>query len=226
MRTFCNQTDKIVVGREFQLKDKNHQRYLEAGNTNIPINISDTELKQLHELGYLVINIAQEPTTIVFDKKALDEFANKGKKEQRKLKWLNWPWPRSDKLALIGVLIALIGLLGTWAVVPQVRQALHWDTLPPEQALTSFCKSIKSGELNTAYSEYSSLLQKQFPFEVFKQQWKKIEECTYEISSSSEDHASGSIVTKESGSNQTQTYIVTLIKDNNGNWVIDTTRVP
>lgn len=220
LKSISNQLDKLETDISFQLNfnDKDYQRYLENNNTHIPINLSDSELMHLAQLGYLTINIEQEPTTIIFNKATLEEFASKNKRKQKRSKR---PLSLNEKLTLIGVLIMFVTAIAAYAVVPEVRNALHLDAPSPEQVLASFCSSIKSNELENAYKAYSNSLQSRVSFGIFKQQWGETEECTYDISSSSQNQAYGNIAIKKRGFNQNQTYVVLLINENTDNWIID-----
>lgn len=217
LRTVKAQVKAQMINEVFQLtfNEKNHQRYLQAGNIVFPVNISDFELLELSQLGYLTVHIDTDPTTIVFSKLALEY------SESRRKRILKWSWTRGDTIALISLIIALITALAALAVVPNIRNALHLDAPLPEQSMASFCASIKSGAFDVAYAEYSTSLQGKISFKLFEQQWQQIVECEYNISSSDADHAFGSIVTKQSNSNRIQTYRIVLIKKNNDTWVIN-----
>ena len=146
---------------------------------------------------------------------------------------------KETKIALIGgicaILAAIIGaVIGGYFLLRSTASPSTGNIAPtptvastPDNTLSNFCLLIRANGLDYAYRLYSPNLQKTVSPSDFHQKWSNtLSSCISSITSSSDTSAKGTITTTEFSSGQTQTYNVTLMKDNsndtrNGYWLID-----
>ncbi len=139
-------------------------------------------------------------------------------------------------VALVAIVLVAIFAFLIWQLFPSVRQMIPGLaaaptptpslTATPAQSLTSFCALIQANGSSYAYTElYSDHLKQQVTPQQFEQQWsyatKPVSSCIGNISSSSDNSATGTITVQDFPNNQIEVYSVTLIKDQNGQWKID-----
>ena len=136
---------------------------------------------------------------------------------------------RELKIALIGVagaiIAALIGgafLLYNTSHPPPPPTPTPVAKATPAETLSAFCLLVQAGGLDTAYKLYSDKLKSTVSPAQFNNTWSKsLSKCTTNITNSTETSATGTIATTEFPSGQNASYSVTLTKDSNGNWRID-----
>ncbi len=137
---------------------------------------------------------------------------------------------REMKIALIGfagaILAAIIG--GLFLLYSSLASTHPADTPTPTphataaETLSIFCLYVQAHGLDTAYKLYSDNLKSQVSPTQFNITWSKaLSNCTTNVTSSSDSTAMGTISTTDFNSGQNTTYTVTLIKDSNGYWRID-----
>ena len=133
------------------------------------------------------------------------------------------------KIALIGfagaVIAAIIGGLFVLYSVSSNQTANNPTPVPKATAgetLSEFCLFVQAGGLDTAYKVYSDKLKSTVSPSQFNEMWSKnLTKCTTNITNSTDTSATGTIATTEFSSGQNTSYHVTLIKDSNGYWRID-----
>jgi hypothetical protein len=123
-----------------------------------------------------------------------------------------------------GLWIAL-GVIGAVLVLMCVGfSVLVFANLPtPAKTLDTFCNALTSGDNHTAYTQFSSSLQSQIPEAAFTQTVSadRIITCTPGTPNESGNGANGTLkLVHRSGA--TNNDVVTLIKDSNSDWKIDT----
>lgn len=136
---------------------------------------------------------------------------------------------KEAKIALIGfagaILAAIIGglfLLYNTSVSQSTSKSTPVPTATADQTLSEFCLFIQAGGRDTAYKLYSDKLKSQVSPTQFNDMWSKtFSNCTTNITKSSDTNAMGTIATTEFSTGQNMSYNVTLVKDNNGFWRID-----
>jgi hypothetical protein len=131
------------------------------------------------------------------------------------------------RIALIGVAGAIIAaIIGGLFALHSASTSTPTPTPVPKatasETLSEFCLLVQAHGLDTAYQLYSTNLKSSVSPAQFDDIWNKsLSNCTTNLTNSTDTTATGTIATTEFPSGQTRSYDVTLIKDNNGYWRID-----
>ncbi|MBV9230425.1 MAG: hypothetical protein JOZ18_14035 [Chloroflexi bacterium] len=134
-------------------------------------------------------------------------------------------------LVIFLIIVAFIVALGV-TLIPKITSL----NLPipglstPKEVLSTYCTHLRSGDSATAYDQYSDKLKSQITASDFVQKNKFVSNCIGNISNTSAQSAKGTVTvtaepfdttTAQPPSSTTTDYDVTLIKDSNGDWKID-----
>ncbi len=130
------------------------------------------------------------------------------------------------RIALIGVAGAIIAAIIGGLFALHSASTSNTPTPVPKatasETLSEFCLLVQAHGLDPAYQLYSTNLKSSVSPAQFDDMWNKtLSNCTTNLTNSTDTTATGTIATTEFPSGQTRSYDVTLIKDNNGYWRID-----
>lgn len=95
----------------------------------------------------------------------------------------------------------------------------------PDDTLNTFCSDIKSGDSQNAYEQFSNKLQQEESYAQFQQSWSNknvLGGCGHDPVTLSGNNATTTLTTTDFFTKAQTSYHVTLIKDSNGIWKIDT----
>lgn len=95
----------------------------------------------------------------------------------------------------------------------------------PDDTLNTFCNDIQSGDSEGAYNQFSSKLKLEEHYAQFQQSWSNknvLGGCGHDPVTLTGNNATTTLTTADYFTKVQTSYHVTLIKDSNGIWKIDT----